>query len=129
MPDVLVEVKGAWLGARKGAFLEAIHGALVEALRTPADDKVVRLVEHAAANFLIPHGMSERFVHIEIALFAGRSRETKRALYRALVARVAAFGVPAEAVKVVLLEVAPENVGLRGGQAACDIELGYEVKL
>lgn len=40
MPDVLVEVRGSWLGARKPRFLEAIHAALVDAIRIPRDDKV-----------------------------------------------------------------------------------------
>jgi hypothetical protein len=39
------------------------------------------------------------------------------------------FGVPPRDVKIILNEVAPENVGMRGGKAACDIDLGYSVKV
>jgi hypothetical protein len=52
MPDVLVEVKGFWLGEQKSQFLDAIHAALVETFRTPPGDKVLRLVEYAAEDFL-----------------------------------------------------------------------------
>ena len=36
MPDVLVETRGGWLGAKRAAFLEPIHVAMAEALRIPA---------------------------------------------------------------------------------------------
>jgi hypothetical protein len=35
MPNVLVETRGGWLGAKQTAFLDAIHAATVEALRIP----------------------------------------------------------------------------------------------
>jgi phenylpyruvate tautomerase PptA (4-oxalocrotonate tautomerase family) len=129
MPDVLVEVRGSWLGARKSQFLDAVQTALVETLRVPADDKVLRLIEHAHANYLIPGGAGEKFTRIEIAMFVGRSREAKRALHREIVRRLTPFGVPAEDVKIVLVEVPTENVGIRGGQAACDIDLGYALSV
>jgi phenylpyruvate tautomerase PptA (4-oxalocrotonate tautomerase family) len=127
MPDVLIEVKGSWLGQGKAQFIEAIHVALVETLRTPSEDKVLRLVEYAAEDFVTPPPMSGKFTHIEVTMFAGRSGETKRALYKAIVRNLEPFGVPPEEVKVVLLEVTSENVGLRGGKAASDVDLGYEI--
>jgi phenylpyruvate tautomerase PptA (4-oxalocrotonate tautomerase family) len=129
MPDVLVEVTGCWLGQQKSQFLDAVHAALVETLRTPPEDKVLRLIEHAAENFVIPRGTSERFTRIEITMFAGRSRNAKRALYKAIVRNLETFCVPPEDVKVVLVEVPAENVGIRGGQAVCDIDLGYEIRI
>ena len=35
MPNVLVETRGGWLGAKQTALLDAIHAATVEALRIP----------------------------------------------------------------------------------------------
>ena len=43
------------------------------------------------------------------------------------VQRLAPFGVPHHDVKILLVEVPKYNVGLRGGRAASDIDLGYEV--
>ena len=125
MPDVLVEVRAGWLNGRQSRFLDAIHDALTSVLKHPPADKVLRLLEHAPENFAVPHDMSDRFVRIEIVMFAGRSRETKRALYKAIVERLLTFGVPVADAKIVLVEVAIENVGFRGGQAACDVDLGY----
>jgi phenylpyruvate tautomerase PptA (4-oxalocrotonate tautomerase family) len=126
VPDILVEVRGDWLGRQKAAFVEAIHGAVVNSLQSPPDDKVVRLIAHPAENFLIPDGMSEKFTHIEITLFRGRSLDIKRMVYREIVAALAAFGVPPDAIKIILIEVPRDNVGFRGGKAACDVDLGYE---
>ena len=81
MPDVLVETRGGWLGAKRAAFLEAIHLAMVEALCIPPDEKVLRLVEHPAECFAVPHGAST-YTHIEITMFAGRSLSAKRTLHQ-----------------------------------------------
>jgi len=127
MPDVLVETRANWLGQRKEQLLDAIHAAMVEALRVPANDKILRLVEHSADCFAIPATSDGRFTHIEITMFAGRSLETKRALFRAIVRNLAAFGIAAHDVKIILLEVKTEDVGMRGGQAACDLDIGYKI--
>src|SRR5215210_3879784 len=129
MPDILVEVRGSWLDGKQAAFLEAIHQAVVEALRTPNDEPLARLIEHPVSSYLTPFSAGERFTRIEIVLFKGRSLEAKRELYRALVRKLYPFKVPAEDVKVVLLEIATENVGFRGGQAACDLDLGYALQV
>lgn len=129
MPDILVEVRGTWLDGKQTALLEAVHQAVVQALATPADEPLVRLVEHPCANYVIPSSAGERFVRVEIALFRGRSLEAKRELYRSIVQDLAGFGIAPEDVKIVLLEVSPENVGFRGGQAACDVDLGYIVNV
>jgi phenylpyruvate tautomerase PptA (4-oxalocrotonate tautomerase family) len=127
MPDILVEVRDGWLGDRKAEFLEAIHAALVESIKIPRDDKVIRFVAHAPDNFVIPPSLSERFTRIEITLFSGRSVDAKRLLYKTVVRNLADLGVPARDVKIVLIEVPAENWGIRGGHAACDIDLGFEV--
>ncbi|HXQ50122.1 MAG TPA: tautomerase family protein [Stellaceae bacterium] len=129
MPDVLVEVRGTWLGSGKARFLDAIHAAMVEAIKIPLDDKLLRLVAHAPDDFIIPPGRGEKFTRIEITLFNGRSLEAKRKLYTAIVRNLEPFGVPAEDVKIILLEVPPENWGVRGGHAACDIDIGFKVRV
>jgi len=45
-----------------------------------------------------------------------------------MVQKLRGFDVPAADVKVVLVEITSENVGFRGGQAACDVDLGYALK-
>jgi len=132
MPNVLVETRGGWLGAKRTAFLAAIQAATVEALRIPPHSLVLRLVEHPMECFVIPHEThetAEQYTHIVIAMFAGRSLSAKRALYQAIVRHLEPFGVPPDDVRIILHEVPRENVGMQGGKAAVDLELGYEVRV
>jgi phenylpyruvate tautomerase PptA (4-oxalocrotonate tautomerase family) len=129
MPDVLAEVRKGWVASRGVQFLDAIHAAIVETLHTPEDDKVLRLVEHPPEHFAIPGSAGERFTHIEITMFAGRTLATKRTLYHAIVRNLERFGVPPKDVKIILIEVSPESVGMRGGVAACDLDIGYEIRV
>jgi hypothetical protein len=129
MPDILAEVRGSWLEGKQTAFLEAVHQAVVQALETPEDEPLARLIEHPAGSYLTPRSAGERFTRIEIVLFAGRSLEAKRELYRTVVQNLRPFDIPPGDVKVVLLETTSENVGFRGGQAACDVELGYSIQV
>jgi phenylpyruvate tautomerase PptA (4-oxalocrotonate tautomerase family) len=127
MPDILAEVRGSWLQRRQSAFLRAVHQAVVEALGTPPDEPLARLIEHAPDCFMTPHAAGNRFTRVEIVLFGGRSLNTKRQLYRAVTEHLRPFEVPSDDVKIVLIEVASQDVGFRGGQAACDVDLGYAV--
>ncbi len=129
MPDVLIEVRADWLKDRKVNFIEAVEDGIVAALQTPKDDKILRLIEHSPENFSMPRWAGERFTHIEITMFKGRSIEAKRALYQAIVNNLEPFGVPPNDIKIILIEVLPSEVGMRGGRAACDLELGYEVAI
>jgi hypothetical protein len=62
-------------------------------------------------------------------MFKGRGIEAKRALYQAIVKNLEPFGVPPNDIKIILIEVLPSEVGMRGGRAACDLELGYEIAI
>jgi hypothetical protein len=129
MPDVLAEVRRGWLAGEGSRFLNAIQAAIVDALDTPKDDKILRLIEHPPEHFAIPSSAGEKFTHIEITMFAGRTLKTRRALYKAIVKNLEPFGVPANDIKIILIEVSSESVGMRGGIAACDLDLGYEIQV
>ena len=129
MPNVLVETRSGWLRAKRTALLDAMRAATVEALRIPANALVLRLVEHPMECFAVPDGAAERYTHIVIQMFAGRSLSAKRALYQAIVRNLEPFGVPPDDVRIILNDIPLENVGMRGGKAAVDLELGYEVRV
>ena len=90
---------------------------------------MLRLIEHPKECFTSPRGTAERYTHIVIIMFAGRSLSAKRALYQAIVRNLEPFGVPPGDVRIILNEVPRENVGMLGGKAAVDLELGYEVRV
>ena len=61
--------------------------------------------------------------------FAGRSLDAKRNLYKAIVRNLEPFGIPKDHVKILLREVSKENWGIRGGQAGCDVDLGFTIEV
>jgi len=69
----------------------------------------------------------EYFTLISIDCFAGRSLETKRNLYQQMVKSLGEIGIPADHILIHLRESALENWEIRGGQAACDVDLGFKV--
>lgn len=131
MPSVLIEVCRRYSAAEEAALIEAVHAALVEGFRIPGDDRTVRLVVHEPARMLGPPQLQQpdRFTHISIDAFAGRTLQAKRALYRAIVANLDELGIPRDHVKVVLREIPRENWGIRGGQAGCDVDVGFKIEV
>lgn len=129
MPLAKIEVRKSWPPTQVQAMIEAIYLAQREALQLPAHDRQIRYTEHKPEHFHIPPGKTENYTLIEITLFAGRSIETKRALYQAIVKNLGAHGIAADDVFIVLNEVALENWGIRGGIPASEVELGFKVNI
>jgi phenylpyruvate tautomerase PptA (4-oxalocrotonate tautomerase family) len=131
MPSVLIEVRRQYTQEQEIALMEAVHKALREAFRIPPGDRSVRLVVHEPHRFACPphREKPEYYTHISVDAFAGRSLDAKRNLYKAIVNNLEPFGIPGNHVKILLREIARENWGIRGGQAGCDVELGFEVQV
>ena len=126
MPSTRITT-GIWARGSEIKLIEAVQGALLGALKIPDYDRDVVLDLHDEVSRIVPTGRSDRYVRVEIILFSGRSLDAKKALYRALVSNLCAIGVPANDIKIVLIEVPPENWGLRGGQPASEIDLGFRI--
>lgn len=127
MPNVTIEVVDRYSRVEEEALIEAVHAALMKALRIPAWDKTIRLVAHAPHRFAFPPDKTDRYLLIDIDLFTGRSLAAKKALYRALVRNLAVLGVPTDHIKILLRESGAENWGIRGGQPASEVNLGFKV--
>jgi len=129
MPSVLIEVRRNYTHEEETAIMDAVHAALREAFRIPPGDRSVRLVVHEPHRFACPpeREKPEWFTHVSIDAFAGRSIEAKRRLYRVIVDNLAAVGIPKDHVEILLREIPSENWGIRGGRAACDVDLGFKV--
>jgi phenylpyruvate tautomerase PptA (4-oxalocrotonate tautomerase family) len=126
MPSVRFETAEGWIAGRYAEIAAALQQALVASIKIPEQDRDIRFAEYPAPAFLPPPGRGPKYCLIEISLFTGRSLEAKRKLYAALVDALAPFGLGADDVKTVLIEVPRENWGLRG-KAATDIELGFKI--
>jgi len=126
MPSTRITT-GPWARGIEQELIGAVQSALLSALKIPDYDRDVVIDTYDAPARIIPTGRSEHYTRIEVVMFSGRSLEAKRALYKTLVANLSALGVPATEIKIILLEVSAENWGLRGGQPASEIDLGFKV--
>jgi phenylpyruvate tautomerase PptA (4-oxalocrotonate tautomerase family) len=129
MPSVLIEVRRKYSPEQEVALIDAVHAALRSAFKILLGDKNVRLLVHEPHRFACPPERShpDLYTHVSIDCFAGRSLDAKRMLYQAIVANLMNLGIPKDHVKILLREVGAENWGIRGGQAACDVDLGFKV--
>jgi phenylpyruvate tautomerase PptA (4-oxalocrotonate tautomerase family) len=131
MPHVLIETRWRYSEVEEVALADAVHGALVEAFRIPPSDRHVRLLAHEPHRFACPHRTSEpdRCTLVKIDAFAGRSTNAKRTLYRQIAERLEPLGVPRGQVSIVVQDIPLTNWGIRGGSAACDVELGFDINV
>lgn len=127
MPLVHVHLRAGRSLAERRAILDGIHAAFVEAVKIPATDRNQLLHEYAPEDFEARYGTDAVFV--EAMLFPGRSRDAKRALYRLVAENLERAGVPRDRVLIVVHEPPLENWGIRGGQCAADVDLGFKVNV
>ncbi|EOM78451.1 tautomerase family protein [Rhodococcus rhodnii] len=129
MPHAQIEVRRRWSVDEEIALIDAVHDSLVAAFRIPPNDKHIRLIVHEPHRFAAPPSLArpEYLTLVHIDCFAGRSLDAKRRLYRELVDRLAEVGVPRDHVSITVRDIPIENWGVRGGQAACDVDLGFEI--
>ncbi len=128
MPVVRVDmIEGRPLQYKK-AILDGIHQALCDSLLIPDDDRFQRIIEIPREDFEYPPNRSEQVIMIEIKLFAGRTGDTKRKLYRHIIDNLARDpGIDGMDIMIILYEIPMINWGIRGGQAASDVEMGFKV--
>lgn len=129
MPVTLVSILEGRSGPEKRSLMEAVQAAIANALKLPPQDRNLRLAVHGQDEWLLPEGKSERYVLVETALFAGRTPETKGTLYAAIVQALEGLGVDKGDVFIRVIDQPRENFGIRGGQRADLVDLGYQVKV
>jgi phenylpyruvate tautomerase PptA (4-oxalocrotonate tautomerase family) len=126
MPSTRI-VTGEWARERARELIEAVQSALMNAIKIPDWDRDIVVDLYDGKRRIVPTGSSDQYTRIEIELFQGRSMEAKRELYRAIVQNVSALGIPKTEIKTILIEVPPQNWGVRGGLPASEINLGFKV--
>ena len=128
MPLAQIDVLHGHSVAHRRAILDGVHAALVECFKIPDHDRHQVLHEHAADNFDRPPGKSDNSTVVQILAFPGRSREAKRALFAAIVRNLQqAPGIDPCDVFIVLCEPPLDNWGIRGGQQASSLDLGFKI--
>jgi 5-carboxymethyl-2-hydroxymuconate isomerase len=129
MPATQIDIRMQYSAEQEQQLLNSVFAALQQSFKLPVYDRNIRLQVHEPHRFQVFDHLSqpERFTHITIDCFAGRSVEAKRKLYQHMVKYLVAFGIPADHILITLRESPLENWGIRGGQAACDVDLGFQV--
>lgn len=110
-------------------MIEAVYLAQREAFKVPENDRQIRYVEYKPEHFQVPPGVSENHTLVEITIFPGRSIQAKRNLYREIVTRFNALGIPSQEILIVLNETPLENWGLCGGVPASELDLGFNLNV
>ena len=129
MPTAAIETSRHYTQGEEIALIAAAQEALTRVLRVPPWTTVIRLIVHEAHRFVGPPDKSDWYTLVSIDCFIGRSLETKRALYSAIVQNLGRCGIPADHIKVLLREAPRENWAIRGGQPASSVPLEYDVDI
>ncbi len=133
MPLTTIDIRTTYPEQVEIDIIEAVQRALLETLQLPADDRNVKLVVHTSHRMIVPPALTQpdKRTVVNVALFPGRSMDAKRRLYQAIVANLetSAAAIPRDHVLICLQEVPFEHWGIRGGQAAHEVDLGFSSQI
>jgi len=127
MPLARIEVRRPRPEHEVQALITTVYEALRAALKVPEGDRNIRYLEYPPERFATPPDRTDDYTIVEITLLPGRSLEAKRTLYRLIVGGFGELGIDPADVLVVLHEPPLENWGIRGGQPASEIDLGFSL--
>jgi phenylpyruvate tautomerase PptA (4-oxalocrotonate tautomerase family) len=127
MPLIKIETRKSWSFSQKKEIMEAIHSAMRKTLKIPDNDRDIRFHEYHPEDFQVAPDKTENYILVEIAMFTGRSLQTKKELYQGIVANLGKSGIRPGDVFIVLHDVPLENWGIRGGIPASEVDMGFKV--
>ena len=108
---------------------KAIHQALVKELKYPEEKMFQRFIALESKDFVYPVDRSKSYIIIEISMFDGRTKETKKAFIRSLFENINNLcGIDSNDVEITIFETPKENWGIRG-ENADELQLNYKVNV
>lgn len=129
MAQIKIYGRRAHLYGRRQALSDAIHACLTAEIGLPEEKRFHRFIALEVEDFIYPPDRSERYTIIEISMFEGRSTAAKKALIRALFAKLeAACGIAPQDVEITIFETPRANWGIRG-QPGDELGLNYKVEV
>ncbi|MDH6310343.1 phenylpyruvate tautomerase PptA (4-oxalocrotonate tautomerase family) [Dysgonomonas sp. PFB1-18] len=124
MPTVKVELREGRSIETLLKLRDAVTDAVVESLQLPDDDRNIRIIEYKPEFFQMKAPCE---ILIEISLFKGRTKATKKKLYKNIVDGLDTINIEKEKIMIFLNEQPAENWGVRGGLPADEVDLGFKV--
>ncbi len=127
MPTVKIELKQGRDNKSLIEIRDTVMDSVVESLKLPSDDRNIRVIEYQSDLFLMKPPYE---ILIEISMFKGRTKDTKRRLYQIIVNNLESKGlIEKEKVLITLNEQLLENWGGRGGIPADEMDLSFQVDI
>jgi phenylpyruvate tautomerase PptA (4-oxalocrotonate tautomerase family) len=127
MPIVKIEDAVVRSPATRQTIVDCVFVALKDVFGVSDEELQARYIHFAREDFFPPGGDAD-YLHIEIVVFAGRKLETKKKLYARLSSDLSALlNIAPQSILILLREQHGDNWGMRGGQAASEIDFGYAI--
>jgi 4-oxalocrotonate tautomerase family enzyme len=116
------------LAGRKKAISDTLHACVTSVLGLPVDKRFHRFFALEEEDFIRPPDRSSRYTIIEIGMFEGRTKETKKELIRSIFRRFEMdLGITPQDVEITIHESPKENWGIRG-KPGDELALSYKVE-
>lgn len=112
----------------ESAFIDEFHNTLIRVLKIPVHDRQI-VLDQKTQGFYQPTNSSGKYILVEIKMFSGRTLETKKKLYKDLFALAHSVGVEGFNMNVILQDIEKENWGIRGGEPASEVDLGFKTNV
>lgn len=114
----------------KAKMSDTIHGCMQKVLGLPADKRAHRFIPLAKDNFYYPGGRSDAYTVIEINMMQGRSKETQKALIKALFVDLEReLGLAPVDIEITIKEQPPHCWGFRGMTGDEVMDLKYDINV
>ena len=127
MPTIKIELAE---GRNKQTLLclrDTVMDCVVEILKLPSNDRNIRLIEYKPEFFQMKPPYE---ILIEITMFSGRTKETKKKLYQTIVEKLEVnCSIGKKEILIILNEQPLENWGVRGGISGDEIEIGFQINV
>lgn len=127
MAQVTIYSRRQNLAGRREAISHCLHACATTALGLPSDKRFHRFIALDEEDFIHPSDRSSSYVIIEISMFEGRTKETKKDLIRSIFMRFQEdLGIAPQDVEITIQETPKENWGIRG-LPGDELSLPYKV--
>jgi 4-oxalocrotonate tautomerase family enzyme len=127
MPQIKIELAKGNKKEFLTVLINSTMSCVQEILKLPENDRNIRLIEYENGLFFTKPPYR---ILIEISMFVGRTKETKKKLFQSIVASLSdKLGLKKEEIFILINEQPKENWGIRGGIPANEIDLGFKVEI
>jgi 4-oxalocrotonate tautomerase family enzyme len=127
MPLTIIELAEGRSTEELIKMRDLVMDAIVDSLKLPPPDRNIRVLEYKPGLFQMKKPYE---ILINITMFEGRTKETKKVLYQAIVNTLYEnLNIDKLTIFIVINESPRENWGVRGGIPSDEIKLDFEVKI